>query len=260
MKQLAIASLFVVAASAASASTLQERFDKTYDVRPGSLFALGNTNGRINITSWDQPRVRIQAVREVSSRDNDAARAAMKELRIEVSAAGGGLRVATHYPKQHEGGVLEWIAGTNVNVNVTYDVTVPRQMSLEIENTNGALEIKNVQGALKLETTNGHIDLARCAGAVDAETTNGGITADLLSLTAGRPIRMETTNGAIHVALPRTAALQVNAANTNGSIETDLPVSVSGSRRKHDLRGTINGGGAELHLRTTNGGISIRSR
>ena len=70
---------------------------------------------------------------------------------------------------------------------------------------------------------------------------------------------LETTNGGIHARLPRAFAARVDAANTNGSIETNLPILVTGSQSKHSLHGTINGGGPELRLRTTNGSIHINS-
>src|SRR5437588_629357 len=118
----------------------------------------------------------------------------------------------------------------------------------------------NVQtGALlSLGTTNGHITLARCGGDVDAETTNGGINAELLEVTPGKAVRLETTNGRISLAAPPTLAASIDAANTNGSINTELPVT-STRMRRHTLHGTINGGGPEVRLRTTNGSIEIRA-
>jgi DUF4097 and DUF4098 domain-containing protein YvlB len=78
-----------------------------------------------------------------------------------------------------------------------------------------------------------------------------------MAITAGRAVKIETTNGHITVRLPRTFAGRLDADNTNGSIDSDLPVTTSGSHDKHTLRGTINGGGPDLRLRTTNGSIRI---
>jgi len=146
-----------------------------------------------------------------------------------------------------------------VSMSVTYEVMVPRTMDLQIENTNGAIEASDVRGSHKIETTNGRITLARCAGDLNAETTNGSIEAELTAVNNGRGIHLETTNGGIHARLPRTFAARIDAANTNGSIESDLPVTTSGSQDKHSLHGTMNGGGPELRLRTTNGSIHINA-
>ena len=247
-------------AGGAYAATLEEPFDRTFDVRPGTLFALNNTNGHITIKSWDQPRIQVHAVKKVESRDSDLARKVMAELKVDPSVSADGVRINTIYPRRNEGGFFDWLAGTSVSMSVTYDVTVPRSMNLTVDDTNGAIEISDVRGSHHVSTTNGHIELARCGGDVDAETTNGGIKAELNEVTPGRSIRLETTNGRITVALPKSIAARIDASTTNGSVNSELPVTTT-ELRNHALRGTINGGGAaELHLRTTNGSINIEAR
>jgi len=249
----------LLTATAAEAATLQANFDRTFDVRAGTLFALNNTNGHITIRSWDQPRVQVHAVKHVESRDSESARRAMNELKIEPSVTADALRINTNYPRRSEG-FFDWLAGTNVSMSVEYDVTVPRSMNLNIENTNGGIDIADVRGSHQISNTNGHIELSHCAGDVEAETTNGAIRAELSEVNPGKAIRLETTNGRITVSLPKSVSARVDASTTNGSIKTDLPVSTTEVSR-NALRGTINGGGsAELRLRTTNGGISIESR
>ncbi len=252
---------FLLVAAAAGASTLEAKFDRTFDVRPGSAFALNNTTGHITIHAWDQPRIQVHAVKRVESRDAEAAKRALNELKIEPAVSADGVRINTVYPQRNEGGFFDWLAGTNVSMSVQYDVTVPRSTNLSVDNTNGAIEISDVHGSHHISNTNGHIELARCGGDVDAETTNGAIRADFAEVTAGKSIRLETTNGRITVALPKSVAAILDAATTNGGITTDLPLTTTETRRHSALRGMINGGGtAELRLRTTNGSINIEAR
>jgi DUF4097 and DUF4098 domain-containing protein YvlB len=249
----------LLAATAAGAATLHGNFDRTFDVRPGTSFALDNTNGHITIRSWDQPRIQVHAVKKVESRDSDAARRAFDALKIEPSVTENAIRINTNYPRQSQG-LFDWIAGNNVNMSVEYEVTVPRATSLEVENTNGAIDVMEVRGSHRVSTTNGHIELVRCSGDVNAETTNGHIRAELAEVTAGKTLRLETTNGGITVVVPRAVAARVDASTTNGSVKTDLPITTTEFKR-NSLRGTINGGGsAELRLRTTNGSIHIEAR
>lgn len=257
LKRSVVALLLTVVAAAASAATLTETFDRTFDVRPGAVLSLANTNGHITVRSWDQPRVRIHAEKRAESRDSDAAKQGLASLKIETAPADGGLKVNTRYPKNNNG-IMEWIAGTSVSLSVNYEVTVPRSMSLTLEDTNGAMDITDVHGAHHLETTNGHLELVHCGGSLDAETTNGAIRAELLEVTPGKNVRAETTNGRITLSVPRGLAARVDAGTTNGSITTDLPVTTTDTGH-HSLRGTINGGGPELRLRTTNGSIEIKA-
>ena len=256
-KHTLFALLLTLISATAGAETLTEAFDRTIDVRPGALLSLSNINGHITVNAWDQPRVRIHAQKRAESRDTDAAKQGLASLKIETAAANGGLKINTVYPKSNNG-IMEWIAGTSVSLSVTYEVTVPRSMNLSLEDTNGAVDITGVHGEHHVETTNGHLELVRCGGSLDAETTNGAIRVELLDVTPGKAVRVETTNGRITLSVPSNFAAKLDAGTTNGSITTDLAVTTTETGH-HALRGTMNGGGPEVRLRTTNGSIAIKA-
>lgn len=246
----------LLAAATAGATTLDQTFDRTYDVRPGARLVLDNVNGRVTVTAWNLPRVRVRAEEHVESHDSDVARKTMAGL-VNVAADANGLRIHTNHPKNADG-FFAWLAGMSVQTRVNYEITVPRAMNLDVETVNGTLAASNVNGVLRFSTVNGRINLERCGGEVDASTTNGGIAAEMLTVTPGRPVNLSTTNGRILVAVPRTMAASVDAGTVNGSINSDIPMLTRASSR-HSLRGTMNGGGhAELRLHTTNGSIEIK--
>src|SRR5256885_879604 len=155
MRRIALACVLGLITLTASATTLEETFDRTLDVSPGALLALSNVNGHITIHAWDQPRVRIHAEKRVQA-SGEAAKEAMAALKIEVTPAGGGLRVVTRYPKQggDGAGFLDWVFGgsSHVSASVEDDVTVPRTMNLTPDNTNGAVEVTDVPGSHRVET------------------------------------------------------------------------------------------------------------
>ncbi|HEX8171190.1 MAG TPA: DUF4097 family beta strand repeat-containing protein [Thermoanaerobaculia bacterium] len=259
MKTLIAGTLAFLFAFAAGAAELTETIDKTFDVRPGARVVLSNVNGRISVGAWDQPRVRVVAIKKVEAAKDDL-RATMNELKVELQPRDGNLFVTTHHPRtEHNGGgFFDWLLGNDIEASVTYELTVPRSMNVEVDNTNGSIVVNGVNGKHALETTDGKIELARCAGAVSATTTNGSIHAELVSVIKGQPMQFETTNGRISVTVPRDLAADVDAGTTNGSITTDLPIATTRLGRT-SLRGTINGGGTSLRLRTTNGGIEIKT-
>jgi DUF4097 and DUF4098 domain-containing protein YvlB len=259
MRKLVLTAVFLFVAGAASAASLTENIDRTFDVRAGADVALTNVNGRITVTSWDQPRVRVLAVKKVEA-DRDEIGKAMKELRVEFQQRDGGLQITTHFP-QHDHGIgslFDWILGDHVEAQVSYEITVPRTMNVDVRNTNGSIRVSDVSGKHELDTTNGRIEVTRCSGSLDASTTNGSIRAELTRVAKGQPMRFETTNGRIEIAVPPDLAVDVDAGTTNGSITTDLPVATTRLGR-NSLRGAINGGGTTLRMRTTNGGIAIRT-
>lgn len=259
MRKMILGTLLTfVLASAAGATTLTDKIDRTFDVRPGAQLSLSNVNGRITIKAWDQPRVHVIAEREAESLYEDEAKKAFKDLRVEMTPRNGGLEIVTHHPRSSHD-FFDLIFGKNVNAKVTYELTVPRSMNVTVDNTNGRVEVADVTGDFNVETTNGRIELTRCGGSIDATTTNGRIIADLVTIAKGKSLALETTNGAISISVPSNLAADVDAGTTNGRIRTDLPVETRSTHR-NSLRGKINGGGTPLRLRTTNGSIEILTR
>lgn len=257
MKKLFTTLALTLLAGVATAAELKETIDRTFDVRPGATFRIANVNGRITINSWDQARVHVVAIKKASG-DRDDAQRFMKEMRVEMQPRDGGLTVTTVHPHREASGFFDWLLGDHVDGSVTYEVTVPRMMNVDVSNTNGRISLSQVTGEIELDTTNGRIEVERCAGSIDASTTNGSIHAELVRVTKGQPLRFDTTNGRISLTLPRDAALDVDAGTTNGSISTDLPITTM-DKDRNSLRGTINGGGTRLRARTTNGGIEIKT-
>jgi DUF4097 and DUF4098 domain-containing protein YvlB len=259
MRKLFLATLTFLIATAASAASLTEKIDRTFDVKPGASVTLTNVNGRVTVKAWDQPRVKVVATKEIEGAKSDL-KQAMTELRVEIEQRDGGLRITTRYPKENRGpgAIFDWILGSHIDAEVMYELMVPRTMNLDVSNVNGSILLSDVTGSHELETTNGKIEVTRCAGSLDASTTNGGIYAELTRVTKGQPLRFETTNGRIEVSVPSSLAVDLDAGTTNGSIRSDLPVTTTRTS-PNSLRGAINGGGTSLRMRTTNGSIAIRT-
>jgi DUF4097 and DUF4098 domain-containing protein YvlB len=266
--------LLFVAASV-QAATLKDRFDKTVPLKGGSQITLRNVNGTVKVEAWDRDEVRIEADKEVRAGTESAARKFMDQVRIDVTPGTGnnGLRIETKTPNRVNG-LWDVMFGNNINYHVNYTLHVPRQAPVDAESVNGGVSLAGTHGKVRLETTNGAvavqdvmgdvnagstnggISATRIAGAVKAETTNGAVDIDLTALPAGSDLRFESTNGSVHVRLPKTARLSVDAETTNGHVNSDFEI-VGGKTGKRSLKGDINGGGGQLRIRTTNGGIEI---
>jgi hypothetical protein len=260
MRTLLMTILTFALTTAVSAATLKETVDRTLDVAPGTSLVLKNVNGSVTVKAWDQPRVHLVAKKEVEA-DHEAVQKAMSELRVEVLPANGRLLVTTHYPNQDKSvsGILDWLFGDHIDASVQYELTVPRNMDVDLATVNGSIHLADVEGKHELDTTNGKVEVLRCAGSLEASTVNGSIHAELTKVTKGQPMSFETTNGRIEVTVPATLAVDLDAGTTNGSIDTELPVQTMRVSR-NSLRGSINGGGTPLRMHTTNGGIAIRTQ
>src|SRR5256885_10591699 len=114
---MAAAALLLLAGTA-QASSLEQPFDKTYDIRPGALISLDNTNGAVEIRAAADNRAHLHATRRVEGWGSSAKlQKAIADLRIEISQEGGGLKVVTRYPKSADS-FFAWLAGDNVSYSV----------------------------------------------------------------------------------------------------------------------------------------------
>lgn len=259
MKRIITTSALLLCASATAllAGEVTQKFDRIYDFQPGTSLSLENENGSVTIHPWDKDAVHVVATTRVEGRGEEA-RKILADVKINVRADGKRLIIETKTPDDDgANGFFKWLAGKHVNVEVEYDVTVPRSLPLEVDTVNGHVKLSDVGGKLSLSTTNGRISVSNARGTLNAETTNGGIDAELTEV-APEKMELSTTNGGIVLRVPSTLKATLHASTTNGGISSDLPVTTKNAD-DNELNGEINGGGPSLELHTTNGGIQIRA-
>jgi DUF4097 and DUF4098 domain-containing protein YvlB len=248
------------------AGEIRERFEKTYPLKIGGEFRLKNTNGAVQITSWDRAEVKIEAEKVVRARSREEAERIMKDINIDIRQSEGLVDVDTRLPKRHDGGFWDWIfsGGSGTSIEVTYWITVPAQVNLAAESVNGEVRAQNISGRAELETTNGRVEVINASGSVNAETTNGAIEVSLMKVTPGETMRFETTNGRIAAEFPEDFSADISASTTNGHVDCDFPMTVQGRIRRTSLEGrigsTTSSAAGRVTFRTTNGSINIIRR
>jgi hypothetical protein len=129
--------------------------------------------------------------------------------------------------------------------------------SLDAHSSGGTITVEDFGGDTKVETSGGRLDLKNIRGKLTGETSGGAISALLPSPVPG-DVKLETSAGAIDVSVPANAGLTLDAETSAGRVTSELPVTTTRGGRD-ELKGTINGGGKSLHLRTSAGSISIKS-
>ena len=106
-----------------------------------------------------------------------------------------------------------------------------------------------------LRTGSGSIAIVGARGLLQAHTGSGRIAI------SGRPAHdwdLSAASGTITMNLAEDAAFDLGARSGSGAIDTTLPVTVSGVVSRHQLQGTVRGGGASVHATTGSGSIRIR--
>ena len=217
-----------------------ESVDVSKSLSPTGRFSLQNTNGSVRVAAWDEPRVRIEAVKAAGSER------ALRDLEVAVEGEGDRVEVRTRMPRGH------WFGRGG---KVDYTITVPRGASVSVRNVNGRVEIQDVNGAVRAENVNGSLDASDLGGAVEASTVNGSVEVRMARVDPSSRNRIRTTNGSVRVTLPRDTAADVEATTVNGAVHCDFDLDGHASRRK--IEGRIGGGGARFELQPVNGTAKI---
>ena len=186
---------------------------------------------------------------------------------VRSQTAGGGLRFGSI-----KGPVWGRTSGGSVKLEGT-------QGDAQLKTSGGGITIGSVAGTVEAITSGGSIRVDKVAGSINAKTSGGGITVeevmgDITAKTSGGSIKayisrqpqgdcsLQTSGGNVTAYLVEDIALDVDAQTTGGRVSTDIPVTtvVQGKMSKSKLRGTLNGGGPLLKLRTSGGSVHLRKK
>jgi len=261
------------------AYTLKETFEEVVPAEDAGALRVDNMNGDIEVSSWDRPEVKVEALQEIKASSKAAAEKYAEKAELEVEPVGKTIEVRTVYPEARDmGGFWKRLFGVGKpRMSIQYKIRVPRRMDLDLRtmngqvrasevegqvyaaSTNGKIRLVQAAGPIECRTTNGGIELQEIRGPVEAGTTNGGIDVDLLG-TSGEGCRLKTVNGGITLSVPEDLSSDIDARTVNGSIRSDLPLTVQGEIGKRHLRGQLNKGGVQIALQTVNGSIRIEKR
>ena len=226
-------------------------------LKAGQTLEVINQNGEIEATSATGDEARAEGLRRGNDDDRD--------LFVEVVEYPDGVTICAVHAKDsnpgrcHRGGVSSWSGswgwhGRRAKIN--FNLQVPRGVSFHALTTNGNVLGHNLQSVVEATTTNGNVDVSTGEWA-SATTTNGGIHVSIGNAKWNGELKVTTTNGSVEVTMPSSAEFRVHAVTTNGGIHTDFPITVQGSFSSKELSGTVGGGGRELRVVTTNGGIKL---
>ncbi len=153
-------------------------------------------------------------------------------------------------------------------------VLVPVNTSAKLSTVNdGDIEVEGINGEIEVNNVNGAVYLRNISGSAVAHALNGDLIVTFQSVTPGKSMSFSSLNGKIDVTFPSSLKATLNLKSEQGEIYTDFDVVMEKTatkieeegkgRRKRiviekGMRGTINGGGAEILFKNFNGDIYIR--
>ncbi len=246
-------------------------------LKAGSVLVVATSNSPIRIEGWDKEEVSLDA--DIQEREKD-------DVKVEVTRSQGRLEIRAVFP--HQSG---WSFFGNKQ-SCAFTLKVPRKLEGHFRTSNARIDASHLTGAQEFSTSNAKLILEDIQGNVEAHTSNAtlqahGITGDLHGGTSngtlrleqvsggvefstsnasidakdldgqGKGIRLSTSNGSITVGLGNAKG-EVDAATSNGSVKVERTGLELLEVHSHRARVKVAGSNQVIHLRTSNGSITIQ--
>ncbi len=215
-------------------------------------FSLNNVNGKIKvIRTTDQSSIVVKYEKTAYVRKKDLG-SPLSEITLNLDTAGTDVKIETDF--ENERNVIHF--GNDQSNKIDYEIYVPEGILVNLDNTNGSIDLLKLSNDVKASTTNGSIKIDNVSGKMELETTNGTIRG---SIDSTKGITAETVNGEIKLNLSNHVSASVEADVVNGSVRTDGLnfKDMTAEKNKKYFKGTLRNGDAKIKLETTNGSIRL---
>lgn len=238
------------------------------DPSKAAKLTVGIVTGSIKVTGYSGKDIVIDAVVQEENQSKNRKERSDGMKRISVNR---GFEITARERDNH---VTVGVSNPNLDVNIT--VRVPTKCSLKLSTVNnGNIDVENVHGNHEISNINGHIKMKNVAGSVLANTINQDIVVNFTDITANTPMAFTTLNGKVDVTFPANLRSNVKLKSDRGEVLSDFDIDIERTAakvtqatdkdkglykiKKDDWTyGKINGGGAEIMMKSMNGDVYIR--
>ncbi len=208
-------------------------------------------NGAITIKGTDGDQVVVTVKYLARSTDQAASQDKLARLRTDVSQSNGTLSIRAMFDSAA-------ISGQQISL----ELSVPQEMLVQADTSNGAINVNGMAGKLQLTTQNGGIRVDSELGPREllADTKNGAIVVS--SSPDSGSYTLKTANGKIEAKLPAALGIELDGSVGNGSLDIgEGQWSITGGKiSSRQVQATRGDGALKLNVRSSNGQIIISTK
>ncbi|HEK85878.1 MAG: DUF4097 family beta strand repeat-containing protein [Candidatus Saccharicenans sp.] len=214
----------------------EEKFERTEKLTRDGMVMISNVSGDIKFLVWKEEKVKVEAVKYASGTTEAKAKKSANEVKIEVTAEPGLVKIETRYPESKK-----WFGGDS-NVSVDYTIWIPEGASIESKSVSGDVQVDKAGGSVKVSTVSGALIITGGKKLISAKAVSGDIkvmeaegdcelnsvSGDIAVNQVKGSVEAETVSGSIKLQDIREAR-RVSAKSISGSVEYHGQVLPDGS-------------------------------
>ena len=265
--------LTLLLAVAAQAQQLEDRSTEHKSYAGVRELIIDNVTGAIDVSASTGSSVEVEVEKTLRARSQDRMALAKKEVVLSETQQGGLVRLMVDGPFRCGSGVC-FHGGDAYEFEYNFKVKVPRNINLDLRTVNKShIFVEGTSGEFRINNVNGGIEMRDVEGSGSVHTVNGPVKVPFARNPTG-PASFKSVNGVLDVSFRSGLNADVKMKTLNGGMYTDfnasaMPVSaiqpeqrdgkfVYRSNRMTGVR--IGSGGPELNFETVNGEVLIRNR
>ncbi|UCC71915.1 MAG: DUF4097 family beta strand repeat protein [Gemmatimonadota bacterium] len=222
-------------------------FSFTVEVTTQVRLRVAGVNGAIVVIGVPgSTSLLVEGVRRVTSDSQEDADAHLDSLEVLVEEGVEELLVSTDQPAQS--------GGRSYVVN--YEVRVPDDLAVVIENANGAIVVLSISNNVDIVNGNGDILLESISGSSSVQLGNGAIDAEI-TLPLDGFIGMNVGNGAITLGIPQSTSAWLAAQTGVGRVNVVNLTLQDAEITNSSVSGRLGDGEGDIVLNLGNGDITV---
>lgn len=188
MKKLLYCSTLLLAGSGIAQVKMEKDFEESFSVTPDNKIEISNKYGEVIIRVWDEDRVKISAIVIAQGRSQDVVNKTMNRVDV-VMRKVGQLVTADTKIERGGGSFKDLVSGVEdyskslfgkQKLIVNYEIWMPRNIDLSINNKYGDVFLATLSGAVDLTLAHGDLKANRIEGRLDMEHSFGKSSFDFI--------------------------------------------------------------------------------
>lgn len=226
------------------AQRTEERVDRTIPFQPGGTLRLKTFSGLVEIRGTGANQVVIHAVRRATADK-------LRDITFDIDTTGSEIVINAnrHDDRRDNDNVVE----------ADIRIEVPTRTRLDIKTFSAPVTVIAVDGQHELGGFSSAIRLEAATQGADVKTFSGDVTVIASRWSDGHEFDIDTFSGAIDLRIPGDARAELAFNTFSGDLESEVPLTLSRSRGRRNISGTLNGGGSSrVRLKTFSGDAHVR--
>jgi len=263
----------LVQAPNASSQQQSDHLQKAFTVSPGGSLNVENYKGTIHVAAAEGNQVVVDVQKRFEGGSDSDRKWWMENVKINFQNDPTHVNVKVEYP--HDDctfcfGLHDYTAVVELEIHV------PRQINVSLDGYKPDVRISGVEGNIAIKSYKSPMLVQETTGSIHIDTYKDTIRLQNIKIRGdlqvksykadtevnarelGQSAELETEKGDITVRVPGNAGLNVDySGGRRASFHSDFQMAVT-SGSGEDVRGTVNGGGTKLRLRTVKGSVTLQ--